>query len=161
MSLFLLLPLTANATVIYEFTADSSFALSDFEIDTATFVVEATDFITSDTYFDPSDLLSCSVLLVTGLATCEAQGFLFSFETAYDTIALGLSSTASLGSHELYYYFERGAFGAVGSYDTQLFGDIQSGRLSVSQVPEPISLALLLIGMFALVSQTRKTSLLT
>jgi uncharacterized integral membrane protein len=50
----------------------------------------------------------------------------------------------------IFYYFQPGAFSAVGSYDTVLFDSSQAGHLSVSSVPEPATWASLGLGLAAL-----------
>ena len=149
--------MAVNATVLYEFTAESSLVtLGDIEIESAAFVLETTEFITSDSFFDPSDLLSCSVQLVTGTAICESAGFLFDLNPNYHAIAFGLTPDHSVVSGAAFaYFFEQGAFGAYGTYDTQLLGDRQSARLTVRPAPAPMTLSMLLLGLLALGLQRR------
>jgi hypothetical protein len=45
------------------------------------------------------------------------------------------------------YYFQNGALGAVGTYDSILFGADQQARLTVSQVPEAGTVAMALGGL--------------
>ena len=67
-------PFAANATILYEFTADSSGRLSgDIEIGFAFFAVETADFVTTDTFIEPDDWLSCTVELVIGTASCDTH----------------------------------------------------------------------------------------
>lgn len=139
----LLSPHAANATVIYEFSAFSSFDFAGPEVQSGGFVVETSHFITSDTSFDSSDLLSCSVVFSSGPGTCGQQGFVLDLLPGYDTIQFGYDT----GSY--YYYFADGAFGAAGTYDTLLFFDDQAGRLIVNQVSEPATLILLAAGLLA------------
>ena len=148
----------ASATILYEFTAESSF-ISSFDgtqIDEASFVLETPDFISIDSLFGTGDLVSCSVLLVGGTASCNSQEFLFNQVADTHTIGFGLIPDNSIvTSSRIFYYFETGAFSTPGSYETILFGDDQFGRLTVSRVPAPITVSLLLIGLLALGWQRR------
>ena len=85
----------------------------------------------------------------------------FGGQTLYDTIIFSVNT--SYGSMGSYYYFDLGSFGAVGSYDTVLFGDWQAAHLNVSDteapaVPEPSTFLLLGAGLLGLGVIRRRAS---
>lgn len=152
-------PVAGNATILYEFTAESSFiGFGNLEIEAGGFAFETSDFITSDIFLEPVDLLSCSIQLVSGSGECVKQDLLFDFIPEYETVAFGFETNQPfVGSSIFYYYFEEGAFGAAGEHVSLLGSDIQVGRLKVSEVPEPGTPGLLLLGLFVLARRCRAT----
>ena len=154
----------AEASVLYEFTAKSSFPAGNGGGGTATTLSAASEtytgsfsfvvptFVVPDTLIAVGDLTSCSIVgSVFGPAVCNDQGFLNSIFPPFETVSLNLTSPVFTGG--IFYYFNAGTFGTPGTYDTVLFGDSQAGTLVITDldaVPEPGSLALLGAGLLAI-----------
>jgi hypothetical protein len=143
----------ANATVRYDFTAFSSFDTNGEQITGGGFSFVASSFLTDDTNIPFGNLLSCSVSTTASSGTCLDQDMLFHVLQGYQTVSFGIS-TALNPSIGIYYYFDDGAFGAVGTYESQLFGADQAGRLVVTDlgggaVPEPATWAMMIAGFGA------------
>jgi hypothetical protein len=144
----------ASADVRYDFTAFSSFPFGDDgETYSGDFSFIAPGFITTDTTAPVADLTSCSVTGSTNPASCDDQHFNIINEPGFhfDQVGFGLTSPQFTG--QIFYYFEDGAFSHAGSYDSQILGSEQAGRLVVTDlgghgggVPEPAQWALLLAG---------------
>jgi hypothetical protein len=141
---------TAQAAIIYEFFADSSF---DFGGNTYTgsFTYTAPDFITANLDVLPADLTSCSVTSPVG-QPCATMTFfrdtsgLLASDT-HDAIGFGV------GSAQIFYYFANNVFSSLGSFETVIFGEQQAGRLNIrstTSVPEPTTSALLGLGFVVL-----------
>ena len=149
---------SARASVEYDFTALSSFPNDTTgEFFTGSFSVTVPDFLTSDTTFTVGSLTSCSVVSSLGPATCLDQSFLFNFTPGQQTVEFGASSATTSGIG-IFYYFDPGSFGAVGTYGTTVFGTDQQGTLvvkSTSSVPEPGSWLLMAAGVAALAGRRR------
>lgn len=160
---------SAEASVLYEFTAHSSFpitgnatttASSPQESYTGSFSYLAPSFVIPDVTVPVGDLGSCNAVgSVFGPAACTDQGFLNSLSPGFETIAFGVNSSIFNGS--IFYYFNAGTFGTPGTYNTVLFGTDQSGTLIVTDleaVPEPTSLALLAMSFIAMAAFLRRRS---
>lgn len=159
---------TAEASVLYEFTAHSSFEFgtipattvsSPGESYTGSFSYLAPTFIIPDLHVPVGDLTSCSVVgSILGAAACADEEFLNSTMPAgYEIVSMGVNSSAFTGG--IFYYFALGAFGTPGTHDTVLFGADQAGTLVVTvidDVPEPGTLALLGASLIALAGFLRR-----
>lgn len=144
----------AQAAVTYQFEAFSSFPFSGEEIiPDSGFVVTVADFITSPTVIPVGDLTSCSVTTTAEVGACRQQEFLFDIADDFDTISFGIMTTLNQQTG-VFYYFDEGAFGAEGVYESGLLGTQQAGRLTVTVdggpiVPEPATWALMMLGFSA------------
>jgi len=137
-------PLHANSAIRYEFQAFSAYEPNVV----GSFWFETSDFIRSDLLVQAADLGACSVVQPTG-DSCRAV--LFKVDTTeYHGGGAGDTDDAvnfQVGATGPVYYFQNGAFGAVGLYDSTLLGPSQQARLTVSQVPEGSTLAMALAGL--------------
>jgi hypothetical protein len=125
----------AHADVTYTFSGLSSAFFSPAQ---QLFTITVPTFITADTAFLPGDLAvgSCT----SSVETCTSIHFLIApFGPSYDAIDFKTTRTTSL------YFFEPGAFGAVGTYQTQV--GFNTGTLTVTAVPEPQTYAMMLAGL--------------
>ncbi len=150
-ALFLMSPFAANADVIYEFEAFSSFTFDGESILSASFTIVTPDFITSDTTIDLIDMLSCSVVSSLGTNEC-GPSTIFNLRDGDPDQRDRLEFGAILGGvfWDVWYIFDDGAFSSAGTYDTVNFIGSQDGRLIVYGVPEPGTLALFAIGLLGL-----------
>lgn len=148
----------ADAAVRYDFTALTAYEF-DGETVSGSFSLVVPDFISADSDFAASALESCAVSMTPSVpVTCGNQVFSLSQDPTHATVEFGSLSTA-IGDLHTYYYFDQGAFGAVGTYSSELLGDAQEGTLTVSEVssvPEPANLAMLLAGGLGLVAFGRR-----
>ena len=145
-ALLLISPFTVKADVIYEFEAFSSFEFTGESILSGGFSVITSDFVTTDTLFDLADLEYCFVISSLGTNQCGSTSG-FRFDIAPDAVTIQFGAILGGTDWGVFYYFEEGAFGAVGTYATVVFGEDQAGELRVSVVPEPGALALFGIGL--------------
>lgn len=116
----------------------------------------------TNTVVEAVDLDSCSVVS-TGLdpASCRSQEF-YQDISGYDIVSFGVMTIANPGTG-IFYYFDDGAFGVAGVYDSVLLGASQAGRLTVTDlggaggaVPEPATWAMMIIGFGAAGSMIRR-----
>jgi hypothetical protein len=146
----------AHAMVRYDFTAFSSFDTNGEQITGGGFSFVTASFLADDTSIAPGDLLSCSVATTeTPTGPCGNQDMLFHVLEGYETVSFGIQTPLNPATG-IYYYFIDGAFGAAGTYESQIFAEDQAGRLVVTDlggnwgaVPEPASWAMMIVGMGA------------
>ena len=156
------IPALSGASVIYTFEAGPS----PFDGLSGAFTYTTPDFITADRLVEPSGLDTCVVTFPSS-DICLRQEFAVDTSTFttpntgdhYDAIVFGNGPEVflSLGwVNRTVYYFDNGAFGAVGTYDAV---GIEPGRLTVSlsSVPLPASLWLLGSGLIVLARAARRT----
>ena len=141
----------AHASVIYDFSADSSI----FGV-TGSFTYTAPDFVTSNKDVPAAALDTCT----SPAGTCGTMQFfadssgLTGGTDLYDAIGFTVDLSTA------FYYFADGIFSTPGSFATVLFGEEQAGRLTIREgannVPEPAPLALISIGLVALYIARRR-----
>lgn len=138
----------AQAAVRYDFEALSSFPAGTApDVITGSISFVAADFIGSATDAPLTNCLANGS--ATGALTCRQVTFspgLFGYDAVNFGVGLADGSTAGP-----LYYFNPGAFAAVGVYNTVLFDADQAGRLTVTNlstgaVPEPASWAMMMTG---------------
>lgn len=137
--LFLTALIPCSGAVIYQLVGESGQTLPPFPV---TFQLTTPNFISADTNVAAADFDSCT----TGFESCNGAFFepVSHHDTNFSSIEFFTTTTSSL------FFFDLGAFGAPGVYQTQ-FG-VGSGTLTVTQtgaaIPEP-GAALLVIPALA------------
>jgi hypothetical protein len=130
----------AQAGWFYQFDASSSVSGDNY----GSFTYSSDTPITGYTLVNAADLDSCSNTVPAG--GCNYVQFWPDYDGSHDTVWFNGSGPGST-----VYYFALNALSTVGSYDSQVFGDLQAAHLTVSftpdgGVPEPASWALMLGG---------------
>jgi hypothetical protein len=139
----------AAQPVRYDFTALSSFVVSDDPDTTLTgsFSVVTNGFVTSNTTFPLASLLSCSVQSDPASdVNCRSQEFLFDENPNFGVVAFGFTGE-SVGTGQIFYYFENASFSTPGLHRSGVLGEEQAGTLRVTVVPEPASVLMLALGL--------------
>jgi hypothetical protein len=147
----------ASASIMYNFQAFSSFDNGIGNVHGGFSLVVPT-FISADSNFTPGQLTSASITGTDPNLALNDVEFHLNF---FDHDMIGFGGFAPDGNNSTnYYYFDLGAFGAIGSYDTVLFGSDQAGHLEVrntaATVPEPSTIFLLATGLAGLVLVRRR-----
>lgn len=141
----------AHAAVTYTFKAISAFDSFPF----GTFQLTTANFVTGANTFGPASLTSCSVTFTTASSVCGSQVMDTTFNAPYETVAFGTDDGT-----QVFYYFNAGSFGTVGTHSSQIFGDEQFATLSVvnssPSVPEPATWAMMIIGFGAVGGAMRR-----
>lgn len=145
----------AQAAVVYQFEALSSQPFNG-ETFTGSFTLTVDDFITQNTLSAQADSCNATSSLQ-GAAACTNPWFLIDLPPDTDVIAFGVRD-ATGGDLKLYFHFDDDAFSLVGTHQSLYLGYDQAGTLTVSVVPEPSSLALMLASLAAVVGVRVRSS---
>lgn len=149
----------AQAAVRYDFTAFSAFSFgTPAEAVTGSFSLILPDFFSGDVTFPVAALTSCSASgSITGPAACGEQRL---FTTAIIVDALVFRTFLPSGTVDNSFFFQPGAFSAVGTYDNTFSAPPQIARLTVSlvggAVPEPATWAMMITGFGIVGGATRR-----
>jgi hypothetical protein len=143
----------AAAVVTYTFEGLSAFEGGWF----GRFVISLTGPVTSDSVFPAAQFTSCEVLSNPDL-TCGDHRFTFTTVAEFGVDGNMIEFAANNAGGEVgrsFFYFQPGAFGANGTYNTIIFGSDQAATLTVSgigggggppPIPEPATWAMLIAG---------------
>jgi hypothetical protein len=138
----------ASANVTYNFTAFSSYVSSGGDKINGSFQLTVPTFISSNTTFTPAQFDSFSINATSGSPFSGVNfDVINSLGQPYDMISFEIHPDF------WYYHFAKGAFAAVGNYNTVSPGTLQAGQLDVTEtpgipvVPEPNTVLLLGLGL--------------
>ena len=134
---------SSMAQTSYSLTGDYLNWTVSGDINPGTFALATSGFISADTDFAPADLLSCQA----GTLACSNVHFYMNpladgVTTDSAVKAVGLFDAAGVGN---YYIFGANAFSTPGVHVS--LGDFNHATLTVSAVPEPGEVVMLLTGL--------------